>query len=289
MTLLQEIRKKWPPRPPAAHKGDFGRVFILAGSRGYTGAAYLASMAAVRAGAGLVTLGVPEAVYPILARRSVEVMVRPLPSTRAGALALRAWPEIRRFASTQDVFAIGPGLSRQGETAQLVRKILEHHLLPAVVDADGLNAFEGASSSLARAARGAILTPHPGEFKRLFGCSAGTSESARRRQAAAMARKFHTLVILKGRRTVVASPTGKIYINTTGNAGMATGGTGDVLTGMIAALLGQKFSFWDAARFSVFLHGRAADLAIRKTGEVSLAAGDLLDYLPQAILQVRRK
>ena len=307
LNLLQEIREKWRPRPAVSHKGDFGRIFILAGSRGMTGAVHLAAMAALRTGAGLVTLAVPEAVYPVLARREAEVMTRPFPATVAGSFAMRAAKPVLEFLKTQDVLAAGPGLSQIPETQKFLRKVLKENRLRVVIDADGLNALKGNLDVLKFCRARAVLTPHPGEFQRVFGSviarsSEGATKQSREiaslsRQggiarndvASAIAKKFGIILVLKGHHTVVADPAGRIYVNRTGNPGMATGGAGDVLTGMIAALAGQGFSLWDSARFGVFLHGLAGDLAAKKMGEVSLTAGDILSFLPQAIQRVRKR
>ncbi|MFA6599991.1 MAG: NAD(P)H-hydrate dehydratase [Candidatus Omnitrophota bacterium] len=283
MNLAPEIRKSWKRRARAAHKGDFGRVLILAGSKGYAGAAHLAASACLRAGAGLVTLGVPEKIYTVLARREAEVMVKPFASTHEGTLSRRSLRAILDFARTQDVLAVGPGLSRQSETQALVRALIREVSLPVVLDADGLNALEGHPALLKKITGRFILTPHPGEFLRLFGGPLTGAPSVRKKRAAQAAKSCGGIVLLKGRGTVVAAPNGKTYVNTTGNPGMATGGSGDVLTGMIAALLGQGFSPWDAARFGAYLHGLAGDLAARKFGEISMTAGDLLTFLPQVI------
>lgn len=286
-TLIREIRKKWKPRKPDSHKGDFGRVFILAGSKNYTGAAHLAAQGALRSGAGLITLAVPQTVYPILARKENEVMVQAFPATRDGGFALRGRAPILKQLKLQDVFAVGPGLGRHPETQRLVRHLVLQAGLPVVLDADGLNAFVGKQALLKKIKSPAILTPHPGEFKRLFGGVLSHQESVRRQRALETAKKYKVFLILKGHHTVAASPSGKIYVNHTGNPGMATGGTGDVLTGMIAAFLGQGFEIWDALRFALFFHGLAGDLAAKKLGEASLAAGDLLIYLPKAIKGIR--
>lgn len=286
MTILQEIRKKIRPRRRDAHKGDFGRIFILAGSKGYAGAAHLSALGALRGGAGLVTLGVPETVYSVLARRETEVMVRPFPAVAAGAFAAKALNPLRVFLRTQDVFAAGPGLSRAPGTQKLVRALIAGCPLPAVIDADGLNALVGHLEILRRQNAERILTPHPGEFRRLWRGNLTSRDSDRKTRACEAAKTSGAIVVLKGRRTVVASPCGRFYVNTTGNPGMATGGTGDVLTGLIAALLGQKFSGFDAARFGVFLHGLAGDLAAGQKGEISLTAGDLAECLPLAFRRV---
>lgn len=281
--MAQEIRKKWKPRKKNSHKGDYGRVFIVAGSRNFSGAAYLAGLAALRCGAGLVTLGVPDAIHAIVARRQPELMVMPLPSTKQGTLSKRALKPILDFLPTQDILAIGPGLSQQPETQKLIREVIAKSSCPLVIDADGLNALKGHQKTFSYCQNRAILTPHPGEFKRLLGPRLTLAGMTRRKMAQEAAEKIGVILVLKGHQTVVADPSGKIYINTTGNPGMATGGTGDVLTGMIAALLGQGFSAWDAARFGVYLHGAAGDKAAREKGEISLIAGDLLEFLPAVL------
>lgn len=281
--IEREIRSLWKPRLKTAHKDDFGRIFILAGSRGYTGAAALAAFAALRAGAGLVTLGCPDKVYPILARRHPEVMVRPFPSTPAGSFSEKALPAILKFSETQDILALGPGLGRHPSTQRLVRKLIARSPLPLVVDADGINALAGRPEELKECRHTPILTPHPGEFVRAFGGKKLVREPDRKRRAIEAAKKFRAILVLKGYRTVIAAPDGRVSINPTGNPGMATGGTGDVLTGIIAALLGQEITAFEAACFGVYLHGLAGDLAARRFGEVSLVAGDLIEFLPRAL------
>ncbi len=265
-----------------AHKGDFGRTFILAGSRGMTGAAHLAGMAALRSGAGLVTLGIPDAVYLVLAKRESELMIRPFPSTSKGTLSLKGFREMERFCVTQNVLAIGPGLSQQSTTQKLIRKILQATELPLVVDADGLNALKGHRKVLDACRGRAILTPHPGEFCRVFGGVLDNSDEVRKKRALDAAQKHGEVVVLKGHRTVVAAPGGDCHINTTGNPGMATAGSGDVLTGMIAALVGQGLPYFEAACLGAHVHGLAGDMAAKKIGQTSLMAGDILRWLPEA-------
>jgi ADP-dependent NAD(P)H-hydrate dehydratase / NAD(P)H-hydrate epimerase len=286
MTLLQEIRKKWKPRKQTSHKGDFGRVFIVAGSQGLTGAAHLASVAALRSGAGLVTLGVPEKIYSILARREAEVMVKPFPSNSDGAFSKKALSSIFEFSSNQDVLAMGPGLSQNPETQFVIRKLIAKTNLPLVLDADALNALKGNLSILKECKARAILTPHPGEFVRVFGGTLSAEDTLRKKRARAIAKRFGVVMILKGHHTVVADPSGKIYINKTGNPGMAKAGSGDALTGILAALLGQGFSLWDAARFGVFIHGYAGDHAAKKTGQISLISSDLIEALPSVLKRI---
>lgn len=276
-TLARKLK-----RPVTAHKGDMGRVLILAGSRGMTGAAYLAGMAALRSGAGLVTVGVPDAVYLIIARQGAEIMVRPLPSTVKGTLSLKGIREIERMAHGQDVLAIGPGLSQHVTTQKLVRKVITNLSNPLVIDADGLNALRGNPDILRKRKAPLILTPHPGEFLRLFGGKLDDSEVLRKKRALETAQTYGTVIVLKGHRTVVASPDGECHVNTTGNPGMATAGSGDVLTGVIAALIGQGFPGYEAACLGVHVHGLAGDLAASQVGQVSLTAGDILNALPAA-------
>ncbi len=284
--LERRIRRFWPVRPRRANKKDFGRIFILAGSRGLTGAAALTSFAALRAGAGLVTLGCPDKVYSVLARRHPEVMVRPFSSTAQGMLSEKAFPALSKFLKTQDVLALGPGLGRNSSTQRLIRKLLTGSPLPLVIDADGVNALEGHPEILKKCRRAPILTPHPGEFVRAFGGKKPASDQERKKRALEAARKCRATIVLKGYRTVIANPGGKVYVSPAGNPGMATGGTGDVLTGIIAALLGQKIPAYEAAQFAVYLHGLAGDLAAREKGEVSLVASDLIEFLPKAIKRV---
>lgn len=278
---ISSVAKKLK-RSPTVHKGDMGRVFILAGSRGMTGAAHLAGMAALRSGAGLVTVGIPDAVYLVIARRESELMVRPLPSTNKGTLSLKGFPEIRQFCATQNVLAIGPGLSQHVTTQKLVRKIFPATELPLVIDADALNALKRHLKTLEDCRGRAVLTPHPGEFVRVFGGKLDDSTALRKKRALDAAQKYGVVIVLKGHRTVIAAPEGDCHINTTGNPGMATAGSGDVLTGMIAALIGQGLTCFEAACLGAHVHGLAGDRAAEKVGQTSLTAGDLLRFLPDA-------
>jgi len=269
-------------RSRLSHKGDFGRVFIVAGSRGYAGAAHLAGLGALRSGAGLVTLGVPEKIYPVLARREMEVMVRPFPSAADGAFSSKALRPVLAFAAKQDVVAAGPGLSQSPGTRRLVLGLAASWHKALVLDADGLNVLEGKPEVLRKRSFPAVLTPHTGEFVRLFGGPKPVSRDERIARAVQAARLSGSIVLLKGAGTVVAAPDGRVFFNTTGNPGMATGGTGDVLTGIIAAFLGQSMPPFDAARLGAYVHGLAGDLAARKLGEISLIAGDVAAFLPEA-------
>ncbi|MFH1848053.1 MAG: NAD(P)H-hydrate dehydratase [Candidatus Omnitrophota bacterium] len=268
------------------HKGDYGHVFVLAGSAGFTGAAYLCSQAALLTGSGLVTLGLPKGLNTILARKLTEVMTRPLPQTRGQSLSLKAFCGIKEFSRKADVIAIGPGLSQNRSTQSLVRKVVSLIDRPMVIDADGLNAIAGHASILKTSGKMAapkIITPHPGEMARLIGRDTKYVQENRKKVAKNFASRYNIITVLKGHRTIIADPKGNTYINRTGNPGMASGGVGDVLTGMIASLLGQGLKAFEAARTGVYLHGLAGDIAAKKKGQASLIASDLLDMLPRAI------
>lgn len=285
--FAREIRSRWKPRKKNSHKGDFGKVFILAGSKGLTGAARLSAMAALRSGAGLVTLGVPETVYQVVARHEPEIMVRPFPATKAGTFSMQALRPCLEFLKTQDILALGPGLSAHPETQRWVRELLKRARIPVIIDADGINALTGNLSALKYCSGNSILTPHPVEFFRAFGTRVSADAKDRKAKASAAARGSGAVIVLKGYGTVVASPAGKTFVNPTGNPGMAKGGSGDVLTGMIAAIAAQGFPLWDAACFAVYLHGLSADMAVRKTGEAGMIAGDIVDFIAPAIKKVR--
>lgn len=273
-----------PKRRPYSHKGDYGRIFVLAGSRGYTGAAALAAEAALRAGAGLVTLGIPASLNPILEEKLTEVITRPLAEVEGGgSLSYTALGEIEESLKRQDVLALGPGLSRHPETARLVKELLQRAALPAVIDADGLNNLSDEPGLIREAKAPLVLTPHPGELARLNKKSIAEIEADRVGAARAFAREYNVVLALKGVPTVVATPDGRCYLNSTGNSGLASGGSGDVLTGMIAGLLGQGLAPWQAAVCGVYLHGLIADRLRPETGERAMIAGDLLKKMPQVL------
>lgn len=274
-----------PPRAPQTHKGDLGHVFVLAGSVGMSGAAALCAMGALRVGAGLVTVGIPRSLHDPMVEKLTEVMLKVLPESKEGSLSLQGLPEIVTTIDKMDAVAIGPGLSPQSQTKALVRQLLPRIVKPLVLDADGLNAIAEDLSVLKKRSLPMILTPHPGEMGRLAQLSAKEIQQDRERIAVEFAKKFGVIVVLKGHGTVVASFDGTIYLNETGNPGMATAGAGDVLAGMITGLLGQKLSLVDAARLGVYLHGLAGDLAAKEKGEIGLIASDVVDRIPQAIRQ----
>ena len=279
-----------PPRKPDTHKGDVGHVLIVGGSVGLSGAAALAAAGALRTGAGLVTLGVPKSLHdPMVEKLPSEVMLSPLPETSKGGLSVQAYAPILELIEKRDVVAIGPGLSQQAETKELARRLIIKIVKPLVVDADGLNALAEDLAVLNRRPLPMIITPHPGEMGRLAKLSAEEVQSDRERIAVEFAKKYRVIVVLKGHQTVIASFDGTVAVNTTGNPGMATGGSGDVLTGVIAALLAQKLQPFDAARLGVYLHGLAGDVAAKERGEIGLIASDVADRIPQAIRQYQQQ
>jgi len=278
--ITGEMVRSWlPARSPESHKGSFGRVVVLGGSEGLTGAAALAAEGALRAGAGLVTLGVPKSLNGIMEVKLTEVMTKPLPETDGKSLSREAQQDIEEMLAGADVAAIGPGLSRNPSTIQLVQELLPNLKIPAVIDADGLNALAWKVEVLQQVQAPLVLTPHPGEMARLIGKTIEEVQANRLETAGEAAREWQKVVVLKGARTVIACPDGSLYINTTGNPGMATGGTGDVLTGIIAGLIAQGLTPQQAAVAGVYLHGAAGDYIKARKGMMALVAGDLLEGL----------
>ncbi len=271
-----------PPRRPDAHKGEFGLALIVGGSRGMAGAAALAGMAALRGGAGLVRLAVPETILDTVARFEPSYMTVPLPADLTGHIAAGASQRIIELAEPATVIACGPGLGRSLALDQLVVRLYQEIAKPMVFDADALNALSEEPDLLSHAGGPRILTPHPGEFARLIGRKLDGDD--RNAAAVELAARCDIVVVLKGHRTLVTDGR-RTAINTTGNPGMATGGTGDVLTGLITALACQHLEPFDAARLGVYLHGLAGDLAAKKLGQVSLVASDVIHYLPEAFLE----
>jgi ADP-dependent NAD(P)H-hydrate dehydratase / NAD(P)H-hydrate epimerase len=269
-------------RKPKMHKGDFGRVLVLAGSQGMSGACVLTSMAALRSGAGLVTVGVPKSLVLPLAKRFTEAMMLPLSETKIGSLSSKAYSKILKSLSRQTVLAIGPGLSTHPETQALIRKVVLKGKKPVVIDADGLSAFKGRNELIKKIKSDVVLTPHEGEFMRLFGGKRPRTDAERKKRAREVASLFGVTLVLKGHRTVVAASKGRSYVNLTGNSGMATGGSGDVLTGVIAAFLGQGLDPFEAACLGVYIHGLSGDIAAKAKGKISLIASDILNSIPAA-------
>ena len=271
------------PRGRTMHKGSSGNVLVIAGSRGKTGAAAMAANSAVRAGSGLVTLAVPAALHDILEVKTTEAMTVPLDDSGRAFLGALALPEIRNLLSGRDAVALGPGISRNPETSGLVHRLVAEIDLPLVLDADALNAVSERPDILdASPSRSVILTPHPGEMARLCGCTIAEVERDRIAAAGTFATRHGVYLVLKGAGTISAAPDGRIAINGSGNPGMASGGMGDVLTGIIVSLLGQGYDPFDACRLGVFLHGCAADLVAADKGEIGISATDVQERLPYA-------
>ena len=266
-----------PRRDRNAHKGNFGRVLILAGSVGYTGAPCLAAEAALRTGAGLIFVGVPEAVYPIVAQKLDEPMVFPLPCDEAGRLNTRAVPEIVRRLEGCDACLVGPGLGRSEAILDAVSAVLTHAKCPVILDADGINCLEGHIDVLGQAGCPVILTPHDGEFRRLGGDPA---PEVRYESAKALAERWGVTLLLKGHRTLTLGG-GKVWLNPNGNPGMATGGSGDVLAGIILSLLGQGLAPLDAAAAGAWLHGAVGDFCADAWGEYGMTPTDMIACLPE--------
>lgn len=271
-------------RRRSAHKGDGGHCLIVAGSTGKTGAAAMAANGAVRSGAGLVTMAVPSSLNAILAAKTTEVMTIPLPDEGNGFLSGDAGKAIEEALTGKAVVAIGPGISWRPDTARLIRELSVSITLPMVIDADGLNAVsEEPDLLLKKKSAVMILTPHPGEMSRLTGLSVPQVEADRIGTARGFAVKYGVWLILKGARTVIAAPDGSVAINGSGNPGMASGGMGDVLTGVLAALIAQRYDPFAACRLGVFIHGLAADLVAAEKGEIGISAVDVQERLPYAI------
>jgi NAD(P)H-hydrate epimerase len=274
------------PRAADAHKGDFGKVCIVAGSIGMSGAAALAGKAALRAGAGLVQVATPKSILPIVASIEPSFTTIPLPEDNAGRIAASAANTILNLIPDNDCFAFGPGLGITQGVSSVLQRLLEQKGLRLIIDADGLNNLSKINDWPSQNKADIILTPHPGEMKRLWTALFRTPlPSDRKIQAIQMANKTGTTVVLKGKGTIVTDGE-KLYVNKTGNPGMATGGTGDVLTGVITALIGQGLSNFDAAILGVYVHGLAGDIAAKKFGQISLIATDIVESLSDAFKKI---
>lgn len=283
----RDISPFLPKRRHYSHKGDYGHVLLIAGSRGKTGAALMAAGACLKAGAGLVTIGVPEYLTGSFQSRVTEEMLLPLPDSGEGALSIKSLDRILAFIDKNaDVLAIGPGVGTSRDTANLVRELVLRCTAPMVVDADAINAIGSGTDIFDKVKAPVILTPHPGEFSRLAKLNVPAIEKNRIEAASGFSEKTGTYVVLKGVPTVIAEPGGSVYLNSTGNPGMAKAGTGDVLTGVVAAFLAQGLSPIEASIAGVYLHGLAGDMAASKTGEHSLLASDVIGALPGALREV---
>lgn len=279
----ETISKLIPKRNRNSNKGDYGRTLVITGSQGMTGAGCLAGTAALRSGTGLLYLGVPRTLASIYESNLVEGITIALEDEDTGSLTGACIPEILKLLEKMDAVAIGPGLSAKESVKDVVTDVIENCRVPLVVDADGLNLISKDLSVLTRSKAPIVLTPHPGEMARLMGIGISEVQSSRVNTARGFSQKWGVVTVLKGSRTIVAAPDGRVFINLTGNSGMATGGTGDVLTGIIASLIGQGSNPVDAAVVGVYLHGLCGDRAANKKGEYGLIAGDLARELPYAI------
>ncbi len=276
------------PRAREANKGSYGHVLVIGGSLGKAGAAAMAGFAALRAGAGLSTVATPKSVLATIAGFHPELMTEPLPETEAGTISLQAVGFGLDTLLEHKTLAIGPGISRNSETAEFVHTIVTRGDRLVVVDADALNAFEGMADKLNGRGRTVVITPHPGEMARLTGMTIPEIQANRLEVARKFAREHELIVVLKGHRTLIAAPDSTVWVNPTGNPGMATGGTGDVLTGMVSGLIAQHPQHaLEAAALAVYLHGLAGDLAVESLGGNSLVATDLIRFLPQAFALAR--
>lgn len=278
--VTEDMVRAWLPKHRAeSHKGDYGKLLMLCGSAGFTGAAALAAKAALRTGAGLVYLGVPETVYPVLAAKLDEPVVFPLPASGNGRFSRTAVSQITERLTDMDACLIGPGIGGGYNVEEVVYGVLEAAECPLVLDADGINVFAGHIDRLDKAKVPLVLTPHEGEFRRMGGdLSLGRIEAAK-----AMAKKTHAVILLKGYRTVVASPEGQVYVNSTGNPGMATGGSGDVLAGILTCLLGQGMEPAKAAAAAAWVHGWAGDICAQRLGMRSMLPTDMIGALSEIL------
>lgn len=279
---------KLPPREAESHKGTYGRVLVIGGSRGMAGAPSLAGMAALRSGAGLVTLAVPRSIQQTVASFEPSCMTIGLGDATAEGLSTSCKAELLAAAQKMSAVAIGPGLGSDSSTVQLVCELYQQLAVPMIVDADALNALAKMPERLKYPGGVRILTPHVGEFCRLTDQACGETTSARAEQATLLSQRDlsgRTIVVLKGHQTIIANSE-QYAINATGNPGMATGGTGDCLTGIITALVAQGLSSWDAARLGTHIHGLSGDLAAAALGQVSLIASDLIGFLPSAFQRI---
>lgn len=275
-----------PWRAPNLHKGAFGKVLMVAGSTGMTGAAVMAATSALRAGCGLVYLAIPEHLNHILESKCTETITIPVPQTENGSISMDAYHTIMDRAFGVDVMAVGPGMSQHPETQDLIRKLIEKTNIPVVIDADGINAIEGNTDLLKKRKQPTIVTPHPGEMSRLIDISAGDIVSNKINICCKYAKKWGIILVLKGAPTVIAKQDGTFWVNPYLNSGLATGGSGDVLTGLVTGFLAQKTTPAGAAVGGVFIHSQAGEIVREHMGEYSMIASDLIDAIPQAITEI---
>lgn len=283
LLTAERIRSAFKPRPPDSHKGTAGHALVVSGSVGKTGAAAMTAMSAMRAGAGLVTLAIPESLNPVLETQVLEAMTCPLPETQNGIIGESSFNKIMDLVAGKKCLAIGPGLGKATETKKLVHRIIQECLVTIVIDADGLNHIAGSTEILNKTKAPVILTPHPGEMARLMNSTADSVQKDRITCARRFAEKFNVHVVLKGAKTIIAHPEGNVFINPTGNSGMASGGMGDVLTGVIAGLIAQGYSAESATHTGVYLHGAAADNLAEEVGPFGYLATEVMNAIPGQI------
>ncbi|MEW6409960.1 MAG: NAD(P)H-hydrate dehydratase [Nitrospirota bacterium] len=289
LITLEQVKKMIPRREPDVHKGSIGHLLVIAGSVGKTGAACMTAMASLRVGTGLVTLASPASVNDILETKLTEIMTLPLPETDDQTISPYALEEIERILPKMSTIAIGPGLSMNRETLSFIRDVVGESTVPVIIDADGVNAFAGNLEALKGLRSKVVFTPHPGEMARLLGITAKEVQRNRIEVVQSFATAHRVHIALKGARTVISDPGGNVYINPTGNPGMATGGTGDILTGMIAGFVAQGMELLSSIILGVYLHGLAGDMAAMEYTEMGLIATDLIEKIPEAIKVVRGK
>ena len=277
------IKALWRPRPHDAHKGRTGHLLAVAGSPGKTGAATLCAIAGLRSGAGLVTLAVPETLQPMAAAHALEIMTAPIPDNGDGLFSDAGFKSIMTLIEDKRVLALGPGIGTAPQTRDLITRLIPQCLIPMVIDADGINIIAEDPDILLKRRADMVLTPHPGEMARLVNTTPAAIQSNRIGHARQFAEKYKVCLVLKGARTVIARPDGHVYINSTGNSGMASAGMGDVLTGMIAGFMAQGYAPDEAARLAVYLHGDAADAMTREKGPIGYIAGDVMAAVPAAM------
>jgi len=288
LVTREQVAQWLPVRPADAHKGRFGHVLVVGGSVGLAGAPMMAAEAALRVGAGLCSVAVPQSIYAAAAATLREAMVRPLPDTPEGCLSAESVDAMSPLLERANVLAIGPGWGTYPPARQALRKLLSIAQVPCVIDADALNCVAQEPHILPESPPPLVFTPHPGEMARLMNTDTATVQANRLAIAQEAAHRFGAVVVLKGARTVIATPEGRIWVNPTGNAGMATGGSGDVLTGAIAGLLAQGLDAERSAAAGVYMHGLAGDLAAQKEGAAGLIAGDIIRCLPEAIMHIEQ-
>jgi NAD(P)H-hydrate epimerase len=277
------IRPYFERRRNDTHKGTYGHLFVVSGSLGKTGAAVMAGKAALKMGAGLVTIGTPQSCLPIVARSMMELMTEPLPETEEGTLSSQALERALSLLNGMDALMLGPGISTHDSTKDFVMTLLPQIKIPAVLDADALNILAVKPDLLKSLSKPAVVTPHPGEFARLVKLSTEEVLAKRLELVPQFASEYGVYVVLKGYRTLIAAPDGRTYINPTGNPGMASAGSGDVLSGMIASMIIQEKNILEAVLAAVYIHGLSGDIGTRRLGEKFLTAGNIITYLPAAM------